>query len=734
MTWDTMPPWGIKGALLAAALLVAAGIYRTWREGRTVSLKTQTPALVLRLLLIACLFAILINPVRISLLSGQGKQKLVILLDRSSSMAINDVEGESRISQALDTLKAPDTQTRFNSAFNVDFRVFDESTQSADFNNSQNIFPNGTGTHIQDVLSKAVEDLKEESGNAGILLVSDGISTHGDPLNAAQLALARSIPVWTWTLGGDVAPKDVWIETPASELMVFAGDNVEITATLSQEGFVNQGFIMEFVRDGETLESKEVYPGPGKKQTVSIQVKAPDSGEQRIVIRTSPLEGEANTVNNQRSVFLRAVGQKVRVLVVEGQPHWDTKFLVQALKRHDRVDLTAVYRLGPEKYSAVVSKQGTFKREDANLFPQTEEELFNYDICVFGRNCDAFFLDQTEEWLTRFVAEKGGGLIFSRGRPYNGRFYPLAKFEPVVWGNGEQEDILPVVTPQGMDCPVFDVTTATGVNKLFSRMPRLDQAANTVGEKPLATVLAMSASGDAQAARQNILIAYQRFGQGRVVTMNSTGMWRWAFREKTTEEEEQVFNRYWLSMFRWLLADSDFLPGANTSLRSSSRYYSEGEQMEFRIATRGLDPALYQPRLIFDGEGTHDMFEPGMEQGGNAYVRAGPFEPGTYRITLENNVGSPQTQSTTVEVLRSTVEARNLSANPELMARISRESDGLALTKAEVANLPTIIRKWEISRSQPGTKTRLWDNWLFLLVMLLILGLEWYVRRQKGLF
>jgi len=50
-------------------------------------------------------------------------------------------------------------------------------------------------------------------------------------------------------------------------------------------------------------------------------------------------------------VFVRVVGQKMRVLLAEGQPGWDTKFLVQCLKRNPRVELTAAYRLNDRRDS-----------------------------------------------------------------------------------------------------------------------------------------------------------------------------------------------------------------------------------------------------------------------------------------------------------------------------------------------------------------------------------------------
>ncbi|MEY2609294.1 MAG: hypothetical protein QOH31_7191, partial [Verrucomicrobiota bacterium] len=70
-------------------------------------------------------------------------------------------------------------------------------------------------------------ELGGTKAQAGILLISDGRATGGEPLEAAQLALARSVPLWTWTLGGTVPRHDLWMETASAEALAFSGAEVE---------------------------------------------------------------------------------------------------------------------------------------------------------------------------------------------------------------------------------------------------------------------------------------------------------------------------------------------------------------------------------------------------------------------------------------------------------------------------------------------------------------------------
>ena len=357
---------------------------------------------------------------------------------------------------------------------------------------------------------------------------------------------------------------------------------MDLTATLREVGYPDRSFKVDLLKDDQLVDTKEILPDTNGAGRVSFRVKAPESGEQRYVFRVPPQPEEADVANNERAVFLRSVGAKVRVLVAEGQPHWETKFLVQSLKRDPHVDLTAVYRLNAQRNVGVVSATGNETRVEKDLFPRTAAEMNAFDVIILGRGVEAFFDPDTEAMLTDFVSRRGGSLIFARGKPYDGRFQPLAKFEPVAWGDGAAGAVRLRVTEAGRDNPMFDLGSSGSLDELLARLPALDEARVTLGGKPLAVVLASSENQDGP-----VLLAYQRYGQGKTLGLNASGLWRWAFRESGQEESEIAYQRFWVSLLQWLLSGSQFLPGADVSMISARRYYTDDQPMQFLIATRG---------------------------------------------------------------------------------------------------------------------------------------------------
>jgi len=719
VSWLYTPAWSPRViAAVAIALLALAGV-RWWQERRGGAL------LAIRAALVGVLLWVALNPQALLPRERTGKPKLAVLVDTSASMQTRDVDNNARLAAALRVLTNASTLAALEKEFVVDFRRFDRDSTPAQ---PATLAPSGDASDIATAVMSAVSELGDAKAQAGVVLISDGRATTLNTLDAAQLALARSVPLWTWTLGGHVAKQDLWIETASSEALAFSGAEVELNATLRTAGYPNRSFRVELVRDDKVVESRELIPDTNGTARVSMRVKAPDAGEQRYAFRVPSQPEESDTANNERAVFLRSVGDKVRVLVAEGQPHWDTKFLVQGLKRDPNVDLTAVYRLNAQRHVAVLSSTGAETRVERDLFPRTAEAMNAFDVIVLGRGAEAFFDNTTEALLTDFTAKRGGSVVFARGKSYGGRFQPLAKLEPVAWGDGSAPSVKLKPTEAGRDNPIFDLGSAGTLDELLERLPALDHASLTLGEKPLAVALATAADK----SDGPVLVAYQRYGQGKALSLNASGLWRWAFRESGQEESEAAYRRFWISLLQWLLSGSQFLPGSEVALTSARRHYTSEQPMQFLINTRNLDRGVYAPKLLVEGHGRTVEVEPRAR--GESYVaEAGPFPPGTYRVTLTNNIGKPAQLSQSVEVLSASVEKRDLSADPETMRQLAKISGGQTLTAGDLGRMPEIVQRWEAARQLAHRQRPVWDRWWVMGAMMALLGAEWWLRRREGL-
>src|SRR5262249_40186340 len=99
-------------------------------------------------------------------------------------------------------------------------------------------------------------------------------------------------------------------------------------------------------RDGEQLEERNVTAGEqGRGQ--GAQVPIPHAGPNIIEIEASELEGELTPVNNRAVVVVDGVRDKLRVLLVSGEPHSGERTWRNLLKSDASVDLVHFTILRP---------------------------------------------------------------------------------------------------------------------------------------------------------------------------------------------------------------------------------------------------------------------------------------------------------------------------------------------------------------------------------------------------
>ncbi len=278
----------------------------------------------------------------------------------------------------------------------------------------------------------------------------------------------------------------------------------------------------------------------------------------------------------------------------------------------------------------------------------------------------------------------------------------------------------------GRDNPIFDLGTAGTLGELLERLPALDHASVTLGEKPLAVVLANAARDGGP-----VLVAYQRYGQGKALSLNASGMWRWAFRESAGRERSSVSA---VLDFPAAMAAG----GKRVSAGLGCRTNHGSALLQQRTADAVPDfhtesgRTIYQPRLVITGPGATNEVEPRAR--GDVFVaEAGPFVPGTYRVTLKNNVGKPAELSQSIEVVSASLEKRELSADPEMMRKLAGISGGAVVGKNDIARMPEIVKRWEEARQLSHRRQWVWDSWWILAGLVGVLGGEWWLRRQEGL-
>jgi hypothetical protein len=461
--------------------------------------------------------------------------------------------------------------------------------------------PTGSSTRLGDAVRQVLTELRGAPPTA-ILLLTDGQTTDGESLvKASEFARGKGVPLYVIGLGDPAPVRDLELSDLQVDDVVFVDDQVRFVARLTGRGF-----------DGETVEAvltrlpADADPkGPGEEVgRVSVQVP-PDGQPVNVEVRHQPRQPgdhvyrlrvaerprELQKDNNLSAHTVSVRDQKLRVLLVEGEPRYEFRYLLSFLKRDKSVDLKAVLQSSDPEFS---------EQELTALptFPTAKdgpEGLFSYDVVVLG-DADARLLGNAPlQNLAEFVERKGGGLMFVAGQNFNPLAYrgtPLERLLPIKLGEARDPaasglpvaPFRPALTAEGRTHPIFRLADDEAESaRVWQSLPDLDWFLEVPRKQELAFVLAAHPTQTGSDGPLP-LVLYQYAGAGKVLFQAFDGTWRWRFRTG-----DRYFGRYWVQALRFL-ARSKLLGQKQAELLTDRRRYQRSQPV--RLQVRFPNPAL----------------------------------------------------------------------------------------------------------------------------------------------
>jgi hypothetical protein len=443
---------------------------------------------------------------------------------------------------------------------------------------------------------------------------------------------------------------------------------------------------------------------------------------------------EASLANNAADASVTVNEDSLKVLLVDSTPRWESRYLSAMFERDKRVLLTRRY------HSIIVDDP------QLSLLPKSQAEWDAYDMVCLG-DLDPHELPPAQQrFVANFVARRGGFLVClagPRGLPQGFSLGPLSDLLPVRVGaplNRDQEPVRVALTRQGIDHPITQVLDDPANNeKLWPLLPPLQWIADSVVAKPGSTVLLA-----ARTPAKTPIVAYQRYGAGRVFWIGTEETWRW--RDRLGDRVHQSF---WLQAMRWGLAgrlrgkDPRLQVGLDRSLMNL------GEQAELKARTSSADgskagspPSIKLEQLDERGQVVTNLSD---------RVAWAPVDesPGLWRLSLENlaegrwrvtvghaDPGLRQVVETREFLVRgrNSVEGLELGGDLPALNRMAAAGGGMAGTMDQTDGILRDLAAKLKPRWQDRRETiRLWNSYYTMLLVMALLCVEWTLRKRHGL-
>ncbi len=604
-------------------------------------------------------------------------------------------------------------------------------------------------------LGKGIRDILEmQRGRptAAILVFSDGVTTEGKTIGeVAPYARRKAVPLFLVGLGNSQPPRDLRVGDLLVDEVVFVGDLVNFDFKVTASGYEGKSVVVQLRQKGTDrppLARRTLVVGKdGMSKSVRLSYRPEEKGDFEYTVEIDGLEGESDTENNGETRLVKVRDETLRVLYVQAYPNYEFRFLKsmlgRSLKRDGQeksIDLTTVLQEADLEYASL-------DETAARVFPVSRDELFEYDVLLFGDVNPSFLSRSVMENIVAFVQQRGGGIVFMAGPRFTPLAYrdtPLATLMPVdldtvsapPLGATLETAFAPQPSGPGITSPQMQLAdTLAETMTVWRNLPELYWSIETPDLRPGARVLASDSSRVTPSGQHMPVICTQFVGAGKVVFHATDETYRWS----RHADGDRYFARYWVQTLRYLSRSKLLQGGRVAELTCDRREYRRGEPV--RLRARFVDDRLAPVRddgvtVVLEREGSkrrqltlrRDDVSRGIFEGVAANLPEGRYRVWIAVPTIE---GQPPSQQ--FSVLAPPGEQARLQMDVTDLQLAAETSQGKFYTLRTARNLARDLPRGRHVRIESMPPVPIWNSPLLAGLFVLLLGGEWLLRKRVGL-
>lgn len=777
--------------VLALVAMIAVMLFY-YRETRSLGSPLSYLLPLLRGLAVALTILILTGPVWYSRSTIGTLGRVKFALDVSSSMSITDDLSQhpidTRLWRATQWLTGTDGKPglidRLRPTHQIEIHAIDGDTSipiwSSESNESTTVLADLIAESNRTDLSLAFQtmavqipddsntktlDAENQTIHEAVVLLSDGRHNAGkSPVQTAEQLAEIPAQVMTVGIGGEAEPIDVGIvqivrpESVAVDgkfkgqvvIKHFGVAGEEIEARIEHLG--RTVWQQQITADGEGQQEVDFEIDIGnlirqsdltsdldqqvKRDAVAIELRAvvdligtEDDSVDSLVDSLSTLLSENDSIRFRIAASTRAR----RLLILDGSSRWETRYLKNIFQRDPAWQVDTVI-FGPGTESPRIERG-----EAAGQFPANPEAISVYDAMVLGEIPANQITTKDADLIRRFVS-RGGGLVIVDGQ--YGQIADLATTDfadllPVDFPlGGAAGPVGPIeLTPLGREHPVLDIGTANSdLDSLWKQLPPPSYSVTTTA-KPGTEVLANLRLSEGLSIPWMVTRMY---GSGRILYLSSDQSWRWRYKLA-----DQLHARFWNQMLQYAMQSPYAVDNGFVGLGTDKVDYNKGETSLIRTRLRGpsgeaVGDATVDALLMMDGQVVETVplsIEDRLR--GTYRGQTSPLKPGRYDVKIRaSGFGLDALDASTPIWVSSNplIEASRLSLDRNRMVEIAVAGKGEYFDETE-SNVDELLDKLKPLSSGVvvESETLLWQSYYWFMLIVLLLSVEWLLRKRAGL-
>jgi len=626
---------------------------------------------------------------------------VAVYLDNSQSISVErgDYEGLNTYREILSRFESEHTED-----LDYDYFLFDETVTASD-----ELDATGVRTNINEVMEYIREN---ENRYRASIFFSDGIVTQGrNPIFSAQ---NLSTPIITVPIGDTTEVRDIAVANVDYIQQIYTYTRQTIRAEIQQQGFEGEDAAVQFIRDGEVIETETLeFTTSPTSQTVEFSQEFEEPGFYDFEINVPPKPDEFTEQNNRAAFTIEVLDDKTRILSFAFEVHPDVSTIRRLIATDQQNELISSTYLGNNRFAGGDPRQ---LDEDPDLIvlhglPPVQSDLFDW-----------IYEQQTP---ILFVATPGSFLNLT-----DNDVTDLTSYH--IQSPGEVIDIQLDNFSSGISHPLLEVSMVN-----FQRLPSLQTYRGDYRISAIAQQLT-SALFQRNETDIPVLIAEDATAR-RIASVNAFGWYR--FEQNSQEEVRNFFTEFFTNLVSWSATPPD---RQMLTLEPAKPSFTENESVEVRanlFNERGdPEPEGFIELEIFSGDDEESLNVFRMNHQHNEVYTAelGNYPQGMYRVRAEatkndRNIGTAEAR---VNVSQSSIEFLNTKRDDDMLQSLAEITDGIFLDDFDFNRFNEFMA--ELLLEQPDEEIRedffyLYRSVFWFIVVIVLLSAEWLIRRSVSL-
>ncbi len=672
------------------------------------------------------LLFVIFEPI-ISFINIEKKQPTVaLLIDNSQSMTVTEKSKE----QLNELKKILDTKIFENNLKGTALTYFTFSAGLRKLNEyySDAVNYSGEVTDIAAALKSLKEDTKNENLQ-GVVLISDGNYNQGK--NPVYSAEDLNVPIYTIGIGDTSEQRDVLISNIQTNNIAYAQTKIPVDVTVKWTGCRGENAEVVMYEGKKIIDKKTINLSSGGSETrLRMFYETQEEGTKKITVNVSNIKDELTEKNNYKSVFIKVLKSKLKVLILGGSPSADVTAVNQALSEDQHIEyLSFTQKKLGEFY--------TYKMLNSREISFSQNSLDSADCIVMINFPTVVTSKEILEQIKKTISEQRKSILFINGRDVDyTKLRSLEEFLPFSWTNVNNAElfVFAAIDEKNKNHPLLNIETAAtfeGWGQLPPVFKTRTQFRSKIESDVLATIKIQNIQIDEP------LILTRNINRYKSAAITGYGLWRWRLLAQGNSQTERLYASFLTNIIKWLTTKEDekkvrVVPvkevfATTDPIEFTAQVYDDQyRQLDDAEVTVSIEKETDRTKLILEAVGN------GRYEGAITNLSEGDYVYSANAVTKGRVVGEDRGK---FSVGKMNIEFLDTRLNKQLLDQIAFKTGGVY---AEIENVDKVIKSLSSKKYEPQeittiTKVQIW-NWEYIaLLLVVLLSLEWFIRKRNGM-